>query len=93
MNQIAEKKQGSLMKRRVSAIIIAAVALLLLIVTMIFVLQYADVTEVPDKDGTVYYIRKVDGVYALYDGDKNLMPTEEQFGYYVTALGRFYLVH
>ena len=54
---------------------------------MILVLQYADVTEVPDKDGTIYYIRKNDGVYALYDKDKNLMPTEEQFGYYVTHLG------
>ena len=75
------------MKRRVCAIVISAIALLLLTVTMIFVLQYADVTEVPDKDGTIYYIRKNDGLYALYDKDKNVMPTEEQFGYYVTYLG------
>ena len=87
MKHTAEKKPGSLMKRRVCAIVISAVALLLLIVAMIFVLQYADITEVPDKDGTIYYIRKSDGLYALYDGDKNLMPTEEQFGYYVTYLG------
>ena len=54
---------------------------------MVFVLQYASITEVTDYDGTVYHIRKVDGVYALYDTDKNLMPTEEQFGYYVTYAG------
>lgn len=87
MKHNAEKKSGSLMKRRICAIVISAVALLLLTVTMVFVLQYADITEVPDKDGTIYYIRKNDGIYALYDKDKNLMPTEEQFGYYVTYLG------
>ena len=74
------------MKRRTRAIIIGIAALVLLIVAMILVLEYAETTIVTDADGTNYYIRKKDGVYALYDAEKNPVPTEEQFGYYVTKL-------
>ena len=87
MKHTAEKKKASLMKRRTRAIIIGVAALLLLIVAMILVLEYAETTVVTDADGTNYYIRKKDGVYALYDKDKNPVPTEEQFGYYVTEIG------
>lgn len=87
MKRTKEKQKASLMKRRTRAIIIGTVALLLLIVAMILVLEYAQTTIVTDADGTNYYIRKRDGVYALYDGEKNLVPTEEQFGYYVTPIG------
>ncbi len=87
MKSIAEKQKASLMKRRTRAIVIGIAALILLIVAMILVLQYAETTIVTDADGTNYYIRKQDGIYALYDKDKNLVPTEEQFGYYVTEIG------
>lgn len=87
MKRTKEKQKASLMKRRTRAIIIGVAALALLIVAMIFVLEYAQTTIVTDADGTNYYIRKRDGVYALYDAEKNPVPTEEQFGYYVTELG------
>lgn len=87
MKSIAEKQKASLMKQRTRAIVIGVAALALLIVAMIFVLQYAETTIVTDADGTNYYIRKKDGIYSLYDKDKNLVPTEEQFGYYVTEIG------
>ena len=87
MSRTTEKKQTSLLRRRVIAILVSVIAIALLAVAMVFVLRYADVTDVPDKDGTMYYIRKADGVYALYDKDGNRIVPEEQFGYYKTALG------
>jgi len=87
MKRTKEKQKASLMKRRTRAIIIGVAALILLIVAMILVLEYAQTVIVTDADGTNYYIRKKDGIYALYDKYKNPMPTEEQFGYYVTPLG------
>ncbi|MBQ2999691.1 MAG: hypothetical protein IJD64_04450 [Clostridia bacterium] len=87
MKHTKEKQKASLMKRRTRAIIIGVAALALLIVAMVLVLEYAQTTIVTDADGTNYYIRKRDGVYALYDAEKNPVPTEEQFGYYVTEIG------
>ena len=87
MSSIAQKKQKTLMKSRKRAIILCAVAVLLLAVALIFVMDYVETITVEDVDGTVYYIRKKDGIYALYDADRNLLQTDEAYGYYVTALG------
>ena len=87
MSSIAQKKQKTLMKRRKRAIILCAVAVLLLAVALVFVMDYVRTVTVEDVDGTAYYIRKKDGVYALYDADRNLLKQEEAYGYYVTALG------
>ncbi|MBQ9783283.1 MAG: hypothetical protein IJW44_02060 [Clostridia bacterium] len=78
------KKQKSLMKRRVTAIVIAAVAVLLLAIALFFVLDFVKTTTFEDVDGQTYYIRKRDGVYAMYDGDRNMLPTESH-GYYRTV--------
>lgn len=70
-------------------IIVAAVAVVALIITLVAVLDYVNGDPVKDPaDGTVYYVREKDDVYALYDTDrKTVMPTEEQYGYYVTHAG------
>ncbi len=83
------KKKSTLMSRRKTAIIVAAILTALLVVALIFVLDYVNATSVEDPaDGTVYYVREKKNVYSLYDTDKKtLMPTEEQYGYYVTHAG------
>lgn len=83
---IAEKKQKSLMRRRVRAIVISAVAVLLLAVTLYFVLDFVSTYTYEEGDDT-YYIRKRDGVYAMYDADRNLLDTDDEYGYYITARG------
>lgn len=77
------------MRRRKLAIIAAVVAVLVLAVALILVLDYVNATSVEDPaDGTVYFVRKKSGVYSLYDTDKKtVMPTDEQYGYYVTHAG------
>ena len=83
------KKRSTLAKRRVIGIIVAAVLVAALAVTLALVLDYVNGEPVEDPaDGTVYYVREKDDVYALYDTDrKTVMPTEEQYGYYVTHAG------
>ncbi|MBR2293422.1 MAG: hypothetical protein IKA44_03840 [Clostridia bacterium] len=87
MSSIADKKKQTLMKRRKRAILLCAIAVILLAVALVFVMDYVQTITVEDVDGTTYYIRKKDGVYALYDADRNLLKTDEAYGYYVTALG------
>ncbi len=87
MSSIAQKKKQSLMRRRKRAIILSAVAVILLAIALVFVLDYVETITVEDVDGTAYYIRKKDGVYALYDADRTLLKTDDEYGYYVTALG------
>ena len=83
---IAEKKSKSLMKRRVRAIVISAVAILLLAIALYFVLDFVATYTYEEGDVT-YYIRKRDGVYAMYDADGNLLDTDDEYGYYITAKG------
>ena len=84
---IAEKKKQSLMKRRMAAVIISAVVIAILAVALVFVLDYVNTFTFEDADGTVYYIREKDDVWGMYDKARNPVPTEEEHGYYVTAIG------
>ena len=83
------KKRSTLAKRRITAIIVAAVAVAVLAVALALVLDYVNGEPVEDPaDGTIYYVREKDDVYALYDTNrKTIMPTEEQYGYYITHAG------
>ncbi len=80
------KKKSTLIKRKRAAVIIAVISVIILAIALAFVLDFVNATSVEDPaDGTVYYIRKKDSVYSLYDTDKKtVMPTDEQYGYYVT---------
>ncbi len=85
---IAQKKQQTLIKRRKRAILLSALAIVLLAVALFFVLQYVNTFLFEDLDGTAYYVRKnQEDQYALYNKNKELMPKEEAYGCYVTALG------
>ncbi len=89
------RKKGTLMKRRTTAIIAAAVAVTLLIIALVVVLNnVVNVKAVTDKaDGSVYYIIKRDGIYALYDSDKKtMMPKDDQYGYFEGRSGTLFNV-
>ncbi|MBO7310695.1 MAG: hypothetical protein J6U86_04810 [Clostridia bacterium] len=80
------KKQSTLIKRKRAAVIISVITVLLLAIALVLVLDFVNATSVEDPaDGTIYYIRKKNDVYSLYDTDKKtVMPTDEEYGYYVT---------
>ncbi len=85
----AEKKKRTIQKRRKIAIIACAALIAVLAVALVFILDYVRTSTFVDRaDGTEYYIRYRDGAYALYDTDKKTkLPTDEQYGYYVTHVG------
>ena len=90
------RNKKTLMKRRTTAIIAAAVAVVVLAVALAVIINnVVNVTPVTDKaDGTVYYIIKRDGVYALYDADKKtLMPRESHYKYYEGRSGTLFNVN
>ncbi len=87
------RNKKTLMRRRVTAIIAAAIAVAVLAVALALIINnVVNVTPVTDKaDGTVYYIIKRDGVYALYDTDKKtLMPRDSQYQYYEGRSGTLF---
>ena len=83
------KKKTTLAKRRTAAIIIAAALLAVLAIALALVLDFVNGEPIEDPaDKKIYYVRQKGGVYALYDTDrKTVMPTEEQYKYYVTHAG------
>ena len=83
----ADKKRKTLMKRRVTAIIVSAAIVLVLAIALAFVLDYVRTLEYADVDGSTYYIRKRDGVYSMYDPDRNKLDMDTEHGYYITAAG------
>ncbi len=85
----AEKKNRAIRKRRKIAIIASAILIAVLAVALVFILDYVRTTTFVDlADGTEYYIRYRDKIYALYDTDKKTkLPIEEQYGYYETHAG------
>lgn len=86
--RIIEEKRKSInmRKRQRMAIIIMAVAVVLLAAALIAVNIAASIYKYEDVDGNIYYIRKKNGVYALYDDD-GLRCDVTQDGYYQTKLG------
>jgi hypothetical protein len=83
---IAEKKNKTLLKRRKRAIVLFAVLIVALVIALVVVLDYVKTITLTDVDGTEYYIRKKNGVYGLYDGDRTILATDAENGYYVTVL-------
>ena len=77
-----------MMRKRIIAIIAAALAIVILGVSLSAVLEYVDTIEFVDVDGTKYYAKNKDDVYKLYaKGSKEPLPTDGQYGYYVTKIG------
>ena len=78
-----------MMRRRIIAIVASALALVILGFSLAAVLEYVKIIEWTDVDGeTKYYAKVKDGVYELYaKGSDTPLPVDEQYKYYVTALG------
>ncbi|MBQ9086779.1 MAG: hypothetical protein IJY47_06290 [Clostridia bacterium] len=87
MMSIAEKKNKTLLRRRKQAIVLSAILVVVLAIALVFVMDYVQTITCADADGTEYYIRKKNGVYALYDKDRQILATDSEYGYYITALG------
>lgn len=84
----AQRKASSLLRRRKIAILVSLAIVVVLGVLLAFVYNYVQ-TVVPyyDVDDTEYHIKQVNGVYMMFDKDGNLLPVEQEFGYYRTAAG------
>lgn len=79
------RERDTLKKQRLTLILIAAVTVLLIIA--LFVVWYiVDIYTYNDVDGTLYYVKKSDGVYALYNKNGEMCEKNSD-GRYVTALG------
>ena len=79
-----------MLKKQRSAIIIVSVVIAILIVAALAVNYLIDIYVFSDKDGTEYYVRKINGAYALCDKDGEAL--DKLNGYYVTKLGTEVLV-
>ena len=89
----AQRKASSLLRRRKIAIIVTLAVVVLLGVILAFVHNYVK-TVVPyyDVDDTEYHIKQVNGIHMMFDKDGNLLPIEQEFGYYRTAAGTLILL-
>ena len=86
-NQLREqKKKRNLRKKQQRAIIIMAIAVVLLAIALAVVNYMVDVYKYVDVDGSVYYIKKKNDYFALYDSD-SIICDITQDGYYQTKIG------
>ena len=97
-----QRKKTTLFQRRLIAIVISLVLVVVLTVASILVYNFStDVIYFSDfdtvdeagnkKDPTQYFIKKENGIFALYTADGKLCPTIEPYGtttkYYQTDIG------
>ena len=84
----AQRKASTLLRRRKIAILVTLAIVVVLGVILAVVYNYVQ-TVVPyyDVDDTEYHIKQVSGVYMMFDKDGNLLPIEQEFGYYRTTAG------
>ena len=84
-----QRKKSSLLRRRKIIIIVSVFLAIALGVALYFVNSYVNnvIPYVDAADGTTYYIKLVNGTWAMYDKSGNILPVEEAFGYYVTDSG------
>ena len=87
---IERVKRRSMLKKQRSAIVIVSVVIALLIVAAFAVNYLIDIYVFADSDGTEYYVRKINGAYALCDKDGDVL--DKINGYYITKLGTEVLV-
>ena len=86
-NQYREQKnKRNLRKKQQKAIIIMAIAVVLLAIALAVVNYVVDVYKYEDVDGSIYYIKKKDNIFALYDAD-GIICDITQDGYYQTKVG------
>ncbi len=81
-----KRKRTSMLKKQRRAVIIMLVSVVLLGILLGFVNYIVDIYKFEDINGDIYYIKKADGIYGLYnkDGTKCDRNTD---GYYLTKIG------
>ena len=84
-----QRKKSSLLRRRKIIIIISVLLVIASGIALYFVNDYVNnvIPYVDNADGVTYYIKSVNGVWAMYDKQGVLLKKEDAFGYYVTASG------
>lgn len=84
----AQRKASTLMRRRKIGIAVTLAVVVLLGVILAFVYNYVN-TVIPyyDVDDTEYHIKQEGGVYVMCYKDGKLLPTDSEFGYYITDVG------
>lgn len=94
------ERRSSLIKKQKTAIWILSAAIVVLVVALILVNNLISVSKITDvyfdKDTgdrltQDYYIKKVDGVYGMYDADGVLMETNTD-GYHIALSGNQYFI-
>ena len=91
-----QRKKSSLFRRRVIFISVFAVVLVALIVTLAIVYNFVNTVIYyvdTDANATEYVVKNVEGTWAMYDADGNLLPKENNFGCYVTKAGNLVRVN
>ncbi len=87
-----QRKRSTLLHRRKVGIIAFVIAFVILGSSCLVLFNYFNnVLPITDKNGDKYYVKKVDGIFALCNKDGDVMPTKKQPGtesiYYLTTLG------
>lgn len=85
-SSIKKIKARSMLKKQRIAIILMIAVIAALIVALLVVKYFAAIFVFPDVDGTEYYIKKVDGLYALCYKDGTVLDINDS-GLYLTDLG------
>ena len=82
-----ERRKSSLLRRRTIIIIVSIVLVLASGISLYAVNHYINnvIPYVDPADNVTYYVKKTDNEWKMYDKDGNLLETETQFGYYITA--------
>lgn len=89
VSAVAKAKQRNMLKKQRIAVIFIAAALVLLAVALAVVAYVVDIYVFEDVDGTEYYVKRVDGKYALCHKSGEVCDISEDSGktYYQTVLG------
>ena len=88
-----QRKASSLLRRRKIGILVSLVIVVILAVVLAVVYNYVNtVTPYYDVDDTEYHLKQVDGLYYMYDKEGNLLPRDNEFGYYRTKAGTLLLL-
>ena len=89
VSAVARAKQRNMLKKQRLAIILVTAAVLLLAILLAVVCYVVDIYVFEDVDGTEYYLKPIDGKYALHHKGGEVCDITEHSGkkYYQTKLG------
>lgn len=83
-NKAKKKKSSYRTQKKVLFVLLGVIAVL---IAAYFVVNYiVSIIPFTDFDGSVYKVKKVDGIYTIFDEDGYELETNEQ-GYYLTKIG------